>query len=93
MAGFLPFHQTFSAFTIMAALGGPALVPATAHAQGIELTFCDRSHRDYHRWNHDEDRYYREYLREHHRRYHSFSRMNHQRQLEYWRWRHEHERR
>jgi hypothetical protein len=85
--------KTFSALTLMAALGGSVLLPVSAQAQGVELRFYDRSHRDYHRWNRDEDRLYREYLNEHRRRYRAFSRMNRQQQREYWRWRHEHERR
>jgi hypothetical protein len=85
--------KTFSAVTLMAALGGSALLPATAQAQGIQFRFYDRTHHDYHRWNRNEDRLYREYLNEHHRRYRAFSRMDREQQREYWRWRHEHERR
>lgn len=79
------------AFTLITTLGGGVLVPATASAQGVELRFYDRSHRDYHRWDRDEDRRYRAYLAERHRRYLAFQRANRQRQREYWRWRHEHE--
>jgi hypothetical protein len=82
--------KAVSAFTLIAALGGSAVLPATVQAQGVELRFYDRSHRDYHRWNRDEDRLYREYLNEHHRRYRVFSRMDRRQQREYWRWRHEH---
>jgi hypothetical protein len=85
--------KTFSALTVVAALGGSVMLPATASAQsGVELRFYDRSHRDYHHWNSHEDRFYREYLREHHRKYRSFSRMNREHQREYWQWRHMHER-
>jgi hypothetical protein len=82
--------NTFSALTLMAALGGSVVLPAVAQAQGVQLRFYDRSHRDYHRWNSDEDRLYREYLNEHRRRYRAFSRMNRHQQREYWRWRHDH---
>jgi hypothetical protein len=87
----LMLKKMLSAFTIMAALGGSLVVPATASAQGITVRFYDRSHRDYHRWTHDEDLRYREYLRERHQRYLAFERANRRRQLEYWRWRHERE--
>jgi hypothetical protein len=83
--------KTFSALTIMAALGGSLVLPVAAQAQGISLRFYDRSHKDYHRWNSDEDRRYREYLNEQHRRYRAFSRTNRVQQREYWRWRHDHD--
>ena len=70
--------KTFSALTVMAALGGSVLLPVTAQAQGISLRFYDRSHKDYHRWNRDEDVRYRAYL-------------NRAQQQEYWRWRHDHD--
>jgi hypothetical protein len=84
--------KTFSALTIVAALGGSMLVPATAMAQsGVELRFYDRSHKDYHHWNNDEDHFYRQYLTEHHRKYRTFSHMSKQQQREYWKWRHDHD--
>jgi hypothetical protein len=83
--------KTFSALTLVAALGGSVLLPATARAQsGVELRFYDRDHRDYHRWDRDEDRRYRAYLAERHRRYLAFQRASRQRQHAYWQWRHEH---
>jgi hypothetical protein len=86
------FKRTFSALTIMAALGGSALLPVTAAAQDREhdRRLYDRTHRDYHNWNRDEDRVYREYLQAHHRRYLAFSRMNKKQQRAYWQWRHDH---
>ena len=81
-------RRTFSALTLVAALGAAALVPAVALAQPGRI--YDRSHRDYHQWNGDEDRLYRQYLADHHRRYRAFSRTTRQQQLEYWRWRHDH---
>ena len=90
-------RKTFSALTVIAALGASALLPATASAQDRdherqvqERRMYDRTHRDYHNWNGDEDRVYREYLRERHRRYLAFSRMNGRQQRAYWQWRHEH---
>jgi hypothetical protein len=89
--------KTFSALTVIAALGASALLPATASAQDRdhdrqqhERRMYDRTHRDYHNWNGDEDRVYREYLESHHRRYVQFSRMNKKQQRAYWQWRHDH---
>jgi hypothetical protein len=85
--------KTLSALTVMAALGGSMLMPATATAGegGAQVTirFYDRDHRDYHRWDRAEDVRYRAYLAERHRRYVAFQRASRQRQIAYWRWRHE----
>jgi hypothetical protein len=101
MAGFLPLSlasaqeadmmkKTLSAFTVMAALAGSLLAPVAARAQGVELKFYDRSHKDYHQWNGDEDRYYHQYLDTNHRKYREFSKMNKKDQQAYWKWRHDH---
>jgi hypothetical protein len=89
--------KTLSVFTVIAALSGSAVLPAAAAAQDrnrdrrqSEPRFYDRNHRDYHNWNGDEDRLYREYLQAHHRRYRAFSRMDRNQQRAYWQWRHDH---
>lgn len=87
--------KTLSAFTVMAALSAGAVLPATAAAQDrdrrqTERRLYDRNHRDYHTWNGDEDRLYREYLQSHHRRFRAFARMNRSQQRAYWQWRHDH---
>ena len=98
-------RRTLSVLTVIAALGGSALLPASALAKDrdkdkekhkgknkhrSESRVYDRAHRDYHSWNGDEDRFYRQYLDQQHHQYRAFSRMNRQQQLEYWRWRHDH---
>jgi hypothetical protein len=70
--------------------------PATAqdrdnHAQQQERRVYDSAHRDYHNWNGDEDRRYREYMTEQHRKYRDFSRLSKRQQSEYWNWRHDHD--
>jgi hypothetical protein len=92
------FRRTLSALTVIAALGGSALLPAIALAQERnrpvpDARVYDRNHRDYHQWNGDEDRLYRQYLTDHHRAFREFSRMNKKQQGAYWQWRHEHDRR
>ena len=100
------FNKTCIALTVMAALGGSALLPTAAlagekhkekvkHGRALghekqERRIYDREHRDYHAWNTDEDRFYRDYLTEHHRPYLTFSRMNRKQQHAYWQWRHDH---
>ena len=86
-------NNTLSVLTVMAALGGTALMPATAQAQDRdrhEQRMYDRAHRDYHAWNGDEDHLYREWLRDHHHKYRAFSHMNKKQQRAYWQWRHDH---
>src|SRR5258708_674370 len=51
----------------------------------------DRAHRDYHAWNGDEDRRYREFQTMRHRKYREFSRLKKNQQNEYWQWRHQHD--
>lgn len=94
--------RTVSAFTVIAALAGTAFLPADALAadkkhkekkekkEKHEARTYDRAHRDYHNWNGDEDRLYRQYLDEQHRQYRVYSRMNQKQQREYWQWRHDH---
>ena len=66
------------------------MVAATAAAQE-EHRMYDSVHKDYHTWNGDEDKRYREYLTEQHRKYQDFSRLNKKKQSAYWQWRHDHD--
>lgn len=83
------FKKTISALAFAAAVGS-LFAPSVASAQGAERRMYDRSHKDYHNWNTDEDRAYRQFLSEHHRKYHEFQRMSAKQQREYWKWRHDH---
>jgi 5-bromo-4-chloroindolyl phosphate hydrolysis protein len=85
------FRKSLSALTVAAALGGSLLVPIAAQAKGVEHKVYDRSHKDYHNWNTDEDKYYRQYLNESHHKYHEFSKTSKKHQDQYWRWRHDHQ--
>jgi hypothetical protein len=83
--------KSLAALTFAAALGGFVLTPAIGQAQGSEPRMYDRAHKDYHNWNTEEDRMYRQYLTEHHHKYREFQRMSKKQQNEYWKWRHNHE--
>ncbi|MCU1219608.1 MAG: hypothetical protein JWN42_805 [Candidatus Angelobacter sp.] len=52
----------------------------------------DRDHKDYHNWNVDEDRNYRQWYGESHngREYREYDRLNRRDQTAYWNWRHQH---
>ena len=85
-------RKTLSAFALIAAFAAPVLVSSTVYAQPkIDVRIYDRGHKDYHTWNNDEDRTYREYLTQQHRKYRAFTRQSKKQQAEYWRWRHDHD--
>ncbi|HSY98483.1 MAG TPA: hypothetical protein VK788_03225 [Terriglobales bacterium] len=50
----------------------------------------DRSHKDYHNWDDNEDRAYRQYLGGKHQDYREYSKLNNKQQNTYWNWRHSH---
>lgn len=52
--------------------------------------YYDRSRRDYHQWNTQEDGYYRQWLNSRHRQYEDFGSLNSRDQQNYWKWRHKH---
>jgi hypothetical protein len=83
------FRRTFSAFTLIAALGAPVLLSSAATAQSLDVRIYDRSHKDYHTWNADEDRMYRQYLTDNHRPYRALTRQSKKQQADYWKWRHD----
>jgi hypothetical protein len=82
------FRRTVSAFAVLVALTGITLVPSTALAAGVELKVYDRSHKDYHPWNGDEDRTYRQYLTDNHRPYRAIGKTTQKQQTAYWSFRH-----
>ena len=55
-----------------------------------EIRYYDSRAHDYHPWNDQEDRAYRNYLKERNREYHAFNRLNKRDQEDYWLWRHNH---
>jgi len=55
-----------------------------------ETRYYDRDGRDYHTWNDNEDRQYRQYLVERHRGYVVFTKTKPTQRREYFKYRHEH---
>jgi hypothetical protein len=86
--------RLLSGLTFSVLLIAPVASRAQEHEgtnhEARERAYEDRSHRDSHTWNADEDRAYRQYLQERRMRYHEFSRANQREQEDYWRWRHDH---
>jgi hypothetical protein len=71
-----------------ASLIAPVVVTAEEHHG--EKRYYDRTGRDYHYWNGDEDRQYHAYVVEQHRQYVPFVRVRPRERQEYFKYRHEH---
>jgi len=50
--------------------------------------YYDRDRRDWHEWNENEDRAYRQFLEARHKEFHEFAKASRKEQQEYWKWRH-----
>ena len=70
---------------------GIALLAGLAGA-GCGVRYYDADHRDYHRWDRDEDRNYHVYWddRHHNEPYRDYGKLNADQQRDYWNWRHDH---
>jgi len=76
-----------SALVLSTTLIGPIVAQAgTPH----EKRYYDKSGKDYHTWNSNEDRAYRAYLTEQHRNYQDFNKTSRSQQQQYFAWRHQH---
>jgi len=82
-------RRYFNVILLSTALVLPIAMRADEH--GNDKRYYDRSHKDYHEWNSNEDQRYREYLNEHHKEYHDFAKAKRREQEDYWKWRHEHQ--
>ena len=76
-------RQIVSSLLVSAVLVGSAACSGS-------IRVYDEPHRDYHRWNGGENRYYRVWLGERHMEYREFNRLERRDQDEYWQWRHSH---
>ena len=76
-----------SALVLSTTLIGPVVAQAKAPA---EKRYYDKSGKDYHTWNSNEDRAYRSYVTEQHQQYRDFNRVNRNQQQQYFTWRHQH---
>jgi len=52
--------------------------------------YYDKTHKDYHQWNENEDKSYNVFLGEKHIQVHVFSKAKPAEQQQYWNWRHDH---
>jgi type III secretory pathway component EscR len=76
-----------SALVLSTTLIGPVIAQSRAPQ---EKRYYDKSGKDYHTWNSNEDRAYRSYVQEQHQQYREFNKVNRSQQQQYFKWRHEH---
>jgi len=74
-----------------ALLAGGLLLAVAGIGCGGRVRVYDEYHRDYHHWNHDEDRAYRSYWNNRHEGYRDYNHLNRDEQKDYWNWRHNHQ--
>jgi hypothetical protein len=94
-------HRFLSSLIVAAALLAPGLglgVAAadertTVKAGPVTLRVYDRSHKDYHVWDDQEDQRYRKYLSDNRQKYHPIQKLSNKRQTTYWNSRHADDRR
>ncbi|MGC2745604.1 MAG: hypothetical protein WA672_20735 [Candidatus Angelobacter sp.] len=91
--------RILSSMLLMGALAAPLAVQAQDRDdkhdrddRAKNQRVYDRNHKDYHTWNDDEDRNYRQWYTESHRNkeYRDYNRLNKKDQAAYWNWRHQH---
>lgn len=64
--------------------------PVVMSGCAVRARYYDVDHRDYHRWDHDEDVLYFQWENDTHRHHRDFKERSPQEQQEYWGWRHNH---
>ncbi len=89
-------YRYLSSLLLTAALAAPVAM-ATARPQDDKnhenrpaenkKRYYDKSHKDYHNWDANEDRSYQRYQTEHHEK-RAFVELNTKQQTVYWNWRH-----
>jgi hypothetical protein len=89
-------HRFLSSLIVTAALLAPGLGLGIAGAQNraavkvgsVTVRVYDRSHKDYHVWDDQEDQRYRKFLSDNHRTYRPIAKLSNKRQATYWNSRH-----
>jgi hypothetical protein len=89
-------YRYFSSLFLAAALATPVAMMAAAAPQDRDhenrqgennKRYYDRSHKDYHTWDGNEDRAYHQYQTQHHQK-RDFDHASKRQQNGYWNWRH-----
>jgi hypothetical protein len=85
-------HRYIASLFLTAALVAPVAIMAAPVPQEarVQLRVYDRQHKDYHNWDDNENRSWRQYLTTKHRNSHEFSKASKRKQSNYWNYRHSH---
>jgi hypothetical protein len=85
-------EEEMQRYTTVLFLAGALLAPVAGRAEDNRPNqrYYDSRHGDWHEWNDNEDRAYRQYLQEHHRAYRDFNSTSKKERNAYYNWRHEH---
>lgn len=94
-------HRFLASFLVTAALLAPGLGQAVAASQvraavevgPVTVRVYDRTHKDYHVWDDQEDQTYRAYLNDHHQTYRPIAKLSTRQQTAYWNSRHANDKR
>jgi hypothetical protein len=79
-----------AAFTLPTTLRASSTSHLSQRNEGSQGRIYDQKNRDWHDWNDNEERAYRQFLTENRREYREFTRLDAREQSEYWNWRHAH---
>src|ERR1700686_5052542 len=78
-----------SAFLLSTALIAPIAAQGADNNNHQDRRYYDKSAKDYHTWDNNEDRAYRTYLGQQHRDYRDFNKNKSSQQQQYFNWRHQ----
>ena len=82
-------HRSIALLFLTAALAAPvATMAAPAPQATVQLKIYDKSHKDYHVWDDNEDRAYTTFRGSHPGYNEKFAKTNSKQQTTYWNWRH-----
>jgi hypothetical protein len=79
-----------AAFLTAALIAPVSVTPALFAAEVTVRTYHDSARNEDHKWDKNEDRAYRMWVKENHRKYASFDKLKETDQSAYWGWRHDH---
>ena len=92
------FHKFVGSAILTLALAAPATIMAAPQPQEIKARVdvqtsqkrvYDPQHKDYHNWDSNEDRQWKQYHSTEHLKYRDYSKASKKDQANYWNWRHQ----
>lgn len=92
------FHKFVGSAVLTVALAAPATIVAAPRPQEVKARIdvqtsqnrvYDPDHKDYHNWDGNEQKQWKQYQSTEHLKYHDYSKANKNDQSNYWNWRHD----